>query len=442
MSVPIAIRADRLLDGSGGPPLADPVVVADDTIIGVYQGAAPAGVLPEGATVLDYTGCTLLPGLIDAHVHLNLPGDGTPFEQTVAENDEVLTAATASAAQRLAAGGVLTVRDVGSRGTTAFSVRRALQLGHGQGPRMLLSGPPITVTGGHTWYLGGEADGVDGVRRKVREVCKLGADWIKVIGSGGGTVNTAAHQPAFTREELDSIVGQAHKQGRRVTVHTTCAEALDDAISCGVDQIEHGLFLIDEARQQYQPELGARLAASGIPVTSTMVVGYDVMRRIDAKPEPSAEDRALRGQREQMLADSLTQFRLMREAGVRFIAGTDGGWRYTGFDSLPAEIWLMTQAGMTAGEAIAAATGDAADVLGLGSVTGRLAAGLAADLLAVRGNPLEDVQLLEDVRLVVQGGRILKNLGARDLTEGTRQRAGMDSPGAGRTGQEDHGAQR
>lgn len=105
MSVPIAIRADRLLDGSGGPPLADPVVVADDTIIGVYQGAAPAGVLPEGATVLDYPGCTLLPGLIDAHVHLNLPGDGTPFEQTVAETDEVLTAATASAAQHLAAGG-------------------------------------------------------------------------------------------------------------------------------------------------------------------------------------------------------------------------------------------------------------------------------------------------------------------------------------------------
>jgi imidazolonepropionase-like amidohydrolase len=421
MSVPIAIRADRLLDGSGGPPLADPVVVADETIIGVYQGTVPAGVLPEGATVLDYTGCTLLPGLIDAHVHLNLPGDGTPFEQVVAENDEVLTAATASAAQDLAAGGVLTVRDCGSRGTTAFSVRRALQLGRGQGPRMLLSGPPITVTGGHTWYLGGEADGVDGVRRKVREVCKLGADWIKVIGSGGGTINTAAHQPAFTREELAAIVEQAHRQDRHVTVHTTCAEALDDAISCGVDQIEHGNFLIDEARQQYEPELAARLAASGIPVTSTMVIGYDVMRRIDAKPDPSPDDKALRGQRERMLAGSLSQFRLMREAGVRFIAGTDAGWRYTAFGSLPSQLWLMTEAGMTAGEAIAAATGQSADVLGLGTLTGRLSPGLAADIIAVPGNALDDVRALGDVRLVVQSGKVRKNLG--------------------RPGQADHGAQ-
>jgi imidazolonepropionase-like amidohydrolase len=411
MSVPIAIRADRLLDGSGGPALADPVVVADDTIIGVYQGTAPAGVLPHGATVLDYTGCTLLPGLIDAHVHLNLPGDGTPFEQVVAENDEVLTAAVASAAQDLVAGGVLTVRDCGSRGTTAFSVRRALQLGYKTGPRMLLSGPPITVTGGHTWYLGGEADGVDGVRRKVREVCKLGADWIKVIGSGGGTVNTVVHEPAFTREELGAIVEQAHRQGRQVTVHTTCAQAMADAISCHADQIEHGFFLTDAANQQYPPELAARLAASGIPVTSTMVVGYDVIRGVDAKPQPSPEETGERNRWERMLADILTQFRLMREAGVRFVAGTDAGWRYTAFGSLPAELWLMTEGGMTGGEAIAAATGQAADVLGLGSVTGRLAPGLAADIIAVPGNPLDDVRALGDVRLVMQAGTIRKNLG-------------------------------
>jgi imidazolonepropionase-like amidohydrolase len=422
MSVPIAIRADRLLDGSGGPALADPVVVADDTIIGVYQGAVPAGVLPDGAVVLDYAGCTLLPGLIDAHVHLNLPGDGTPFEQVVAENDEVLTAATASAAQDLVAGGVLTVRDCGSRGTTAFSARRAVALGYKTGPRMLLAGPPITVTGGHTWYLGGEADGVDGVRRKVREVCKAGADWIKVIGSGGGTVNTAAHRPAFTVEELGAIVEQAHRLDRRVTVHTTCAPAMADAITAGADQIEHGFFLTDAASQHYEPQLAARLAASGIPVTSTMVIGYDVMRSVDAKEQPSPEETSERNRWEGMLADILTQFRLMREAGVRFVAGTDGGWRWTAFGSLPAELWLMTEAGMTAGEAIAAATGEAADVLGLGTVTGRLSPGLAADIIAVPGNPLDDVRALGDVRLVVQSGKVRKDLG--------------------RPGQAGHGAQR
>jgi imidazolonepropionase-like amidohydrolase len=413
MSGPIAIRADRLLDGSGGPPLDDAVLVAEQTITGIYQGAVPDGVLPEGTRVLDYSGCTLLPGLIDAHVHLNLPGDGTPFEQTVTETDEVLAVAAAAAARTSLGAGILTVRDTGSRGTTAFSVRRALQLGYGEGPRMLLAGPPMTITGGHTWYLGGEADGVEGVRRKVREICKLGADWIKVIGSGGGTVNTVVHQPSFSRTELAAIVEQAHRLDRQVTVHTVCAEALDDAIACGADQIEHGLFMIDNETQGYAPEVGERLAAAGIPVTSTMVIGYDVMRRIDAMPDPTAEQKAERGRWEGMLEDTLGQFRRMREAGVRFVAGTDAGWRYTGFDSLPYELWLMTQAGLPAAQAIASATGEAADVLGVGAVTGRLRQGLAADVIAVAGNPLDDVRALTDVRFIAQGGTVRREQGGR-----------------------------
>ena len=406
-----AIRADRLLDGSGGPPLSDPIVVIDETVVGIFSGTVPDGVLPDGAEVLDYRGSTILPGLIDAHVHLNLPGDGTPFEQTVQESDEGLAAMTANAARTALAAGVLTVRDTGSRGLTAFGVRRALELGYGEGPRMLLCGPPMTITGGHTWYMGGEADGVEGVRLKVRQICKLGADWIKVIGAGGGTVNTVVTEPAFTRQELSAIVDQAHKLGRKVTVHTVCAQALDDAVACGADQIEHGFFMVTGTSQEYAPQTAARLAASGIPVTSTMVVGDDVIRRVNAKDHPSPRDQADRSMWETMMEGTVQQFRLMREAGVRFVAGTDAGWRYTGFDSMADEIWLMTEGGMTSGEAIAAATGDVADVLGIGSVTGRLAPGLAADVIAVAGDPLADIRALRDVWLVVQGGKVRRDLG-------------------------------
>ena len=196
------IRADRLIDGTGGAPIPDPVVVVDGvTITGVYSGQAPEGAAPADAEVLDYPGCTLLPGLIDAHVHLTLPGNDTPFEETVREPDGVLVASAAGAARVALEAGITTVRDTGGRGDTTFQLRRALELGVARGPRMLLVGQPVTITGGHTWYLGGEADGVDGVRLKVRQLAKAGADWIKVMGSGGGTLNTISHKPSFSRAD-------------------------------------------------------------------------------------------------------------------------------------------------------------------------------------------------------------------------------------------------
>ncbi|MFI7067671.1 amidohydrolase family protein [Kribbella sp. NPDC050124] len=402
------IKAGRLIDGTGGPPVDDVAVVVEDSIIREVRTGRADFPAPPGAIEIDYPDGTVLPGLIDAHVHLNLPGDGTPFETSVREDDCVLAVASAHAARTALEAGITTVRDTGSRGTTAFGLRRAVELGAGRSPRLLLSGAPVTITGGHTWPMGGEADGVDGVRRRVRELCKLGADWIKVIGSGGGTLGTILHRPAFTREELAAIIDEAHRLERRVTVHTVCADALEDAIDCGTDQIEHALFLVDSRNQEYSPRVAEKLAVSGIPVTSTMVVGYDVMRRIDAKANPSQAERELRDTWDQMLTDTLSQFRALRGAGVRFVSGTDAGWRFTGFDALPDELWLMTEAGMTPIEAIHAATGAAADVLGIGGITGRIQAGLAADLIVVPGDPTVDVRALRDVAVVVHAGEVCK----------------------------------
>lgn len=407
------VLADRLVDGTGAPALDDPAVVVDDGVITeVRQGHTAERLRAEGATVLDHRGGTLLPGLIDAHVHMNLPGDGTPFEETMAHGDAFLAASVADAARKALRAGITTVRDVGSRGATAFEVREALRAGFGEGPRMLVSGSPVTITGGHCWYFGGEADGVDGVRKRVRELIKAGADWIKVIGSGGGTPRTQSHRPSFRPEEVAAIANEAHRFGVKVTMHCLCAEAMEYAVAGGVDGIEHGWFLVGEGRDQvFAPGLADKIAAAGITVTSTLAVGYEIIAAMEGRPDLTAEERDYLDGWRRTRDFTVEQVGKLREHGVTFIGGTDAGWRFTRFDSLPAEAWLLSEGGMTAEQAIAACTGDSADALGVADRAGRVLPGLAADLIAVDGDPRGDLRRLADVRLVMQGGSVTPGTG-------------------------------
>jgi imidazolonepropionase-like amidohydrolase len=409
------IRADSLIDGTGSAPVPNPVVVVDgDTITGVYEGAAPEGAVPADAEVLDYAGCTLLPGLIDAHVHLDMPGNDTMLEDIVREPDGVLVASAANAARTALEAGITTIRDTGGRGETTFQLRRALDLGIASGPRMLLTGQPVTITGGHCWYLGGEADGVDGVRLKVRQLARSGADWIKVMGSGGGTLNTISYKPSFSREEVAAIADEAHRLNRKVTVHCLCAEALENAVAAGVDGIEHAGFIINEAGEQlFVPEVAEKVAKAGIVVTTTLVVGYDVVTHYEAAAEVPPQEREFYDKWKMMLEDNLEQFRQFREFGVEFIAGTDAGWRRTRFDDLPIELYLMTEGGMSALEAIKHGTSYTAGFLGIGDKVGTVKAGYTADIIAVAGDPLPDLRKLSDVRLVVQGGAVRVAAGQR-----------------------------
>lgn len=399
------VIADRLVDGTGKPVVDYPIVVIEDgRIAEVRQGHSEEQLRAEGMTVLDYRGCTLLPGLIDAHVHMNLAGTGGVFE-VLEHSDAFVAAATADAARKALLAGITTVRDVGSRGTTAFDVREALRQGFGEGPRMLIAGPPVTITGGHCWYFGGEADGVEGVRRRVRELIKAGADWIKVIGSGGGTPRTKSHQASYRREEVAAIVDEAHRFGIKVTMHCLCAEAMENAVSGGVDGIEHGWFLVGEGRDQaFSPALADKIANAGITITTTLAVGYEIIAAMEKRSDLTAEEQEYLDGWRRTRDVTVAQFGRLRDHGVQFIGGTDAGWRYTRFDSLPAEAWLMTEGGMTAEQAIAACSGDSATVLGVGDQTGRVVPGLAADLIAVDGNPLGDLRLLSEVRLVMKDG--------------------------------------
>lgn len=400
------IKAARLIDGTGAPPVSDPILVIDGgKVEAVLTGAVPAEF--AGATVHDFPGATILPGLIDTHVHLNLPGDGTLLEEAMRESPGVLMATSTFGVGQALAAGITTVRDVGAHQRTAIDLRRALQLGHGEGARVLACGQPITVTGGHTWYFGGEADSEDGVRRKVREMVKLGADFIKVMASGGGTVGTQSWKPSFTPGELRAIADEAHRFDRLATAHCLCGQSIDDVIAAGFDQIEHAGFIADrKGNQVYDPAVAERLAASGIPVTSTLAVGGAVLREMRARTTLTPADQAFLARWERMAADNMAQFRKLRDAGVRFVAGTDAGWRFTRIDDLPLEIAMMQEGGMTALEALVAATGYAAQVIGIADETGSLKPGLAADVLVVDGDPLADLTALNRVALVMQAGLV------------------------------------
>lgn len=406
MTGPLLIKAARLLDGSGSPPLErGAVLVEGDTISSVFEGPVPESGLPAGTRVLDFPSGTLLPGLIDTHVHLNLPGDGTPYLDTVAEDDGVLVATAAHNARVALESGITTLRDTGGRGLTTFSLRRAQQLGYAAGPTLILCGSPITITGGHTWHFGGEADGVEGVRQKAREMVRRGADFIKVMGSGGGTPGTMSWRPSYTRAELAAVADEAHNLGRKVTVHCLCPASIDYAIDAGVDQIEHAGFIVDEAgEQRFDERVAEKLARSGIPVTSTLAVGEYILRHVGEQGGLGEEEARYRERWVRMRADNVSQVGRLHRAGVRFVAGTDAGWRLTPYDALHDEIRWLHEAGLSPLEAIVAGTGGAAAAIGVEDRVGVVRPGATADLLVVEGDPLGDLAALRRARLVVQRG--------------------------------------
>jgi imidazolonepropionase-like amidohydrolase len=416
------IKAERLIDGTSDQPLEAPVIVVRGTRIeAVLQGELPADIADEADQVLDFPGGTVLPGLIDMHVHLNQPGDGTPADRWMQEPDGVIGAHTAVAAEVALDAGITTIRDCGSRADTAFHVRRTHDFGYGRGARMVLAGSPITITGGHGWNLGGEADGPEGLRHKVRSLVKSGADFIKVLGSGGGTANTISWLPAFRPEELAALVDEAHRLGRRITIHALNAVTMEQAIDTGADQLEHAWFILDDdGNQEYVPAVADKMAAAGVAITPTLSVGSYCVRAMQAKRTRTAQDEAFLRRWESMLETNLRNLGRLYQAGVTIVAGTDAGWRFTPFDGLPEEVALLCRSGMPAMAAIRAATSQAAAVMGRENEFGSVRPGLEADLIAVDGDPLSDISALRDLRLVMQGGSVQAPSAAQALAPAAR----------------------
>lgn len=236
---------------------------------------------------------------------------------------------------------------------------------------------------------------------------KSGADFIKVLGSGGGTANTISWLPSFRPEEFAALVDETHRLGRRITIHCLNAATIEMAVDAGADQIEHAWFMLDDyGRQEYLPAVGDKLASAGVAVTPTLSVGSYCVRAMQAKETLAAGEEAFLRRWEMLLETNLGHLGLLHQAGVTIVAGTDAGWRFTPFDALPEELALMCGGGLPPMAAIQAATSRAAAVMGREHEIGSVRPGLEADLIAVYGDPLANISALRDLRLVMQAGAV------------------------------------
>jgi len=402
-----AIRAGWFIDGTGAEPQRDVLLTV---VQGKITGVTAAQTIPHDITVVDLSEYTVLPGLVNMHAHTVLPGDGTPLEEWMQLPDELLLLQAQANALRALHSGVTTIRDCGGKGTLMFRLRDAIRQGIVPGPRFVLSGRPLTITGGHCRFFGGEVDGAEEMRHAARQLLKEGADFIKIMAAGGGTVGTYAQFPAFELDELRAAINEAHKIGKVASCHCIATTSITLALDAGADHIEHCSFMAPDTTWHYDADVAQRLAALGTYVTATLQVGADsmtVMKERYAQGIATPQEAQIVTMTPNRNADTITNMRQLHALGVPIVAGNDAGWRYTGFDDFYEELYLLTEAGMTPLEAIHAATGRAARACQLSGVIGTLAPGAAADLIGVRGEPTSDLRLLRNPALVMQAGNII-----------------------------------
>lgn len=399
----VIVHAGKLVDVKTGKTLSNQtIVIHDDKIASVSSGNAPA---PDGATVIDLPNATVLPGLIDAHTHLTFNphfgyetlGISIPREALIGARNARVTLEA----------GITTVRNVGADGFSDVALRDAINAGDIPGPRMLVSGPALSITGGHCdndllpfeYHATDEgvADGVEAVQHKTREIIKYGADVIKICATGGvlskGDDPNAAQ---FTLEEMKAIVADAHRLGRKVAAHAHGAQGVIWASEAGVDSVEHGHLMNDEAI--------ATLKKNGTYLVPTLYL-------IDWQRENAAQANLpdfLKAKMELVSQTGKANAKKAFEAGIKIGMGTDAAVYPHGLNAHELEVYVKL--GMTPLQAIQTATINDADLLGWSDKVGTLEPGKFADIIAVDGDPLTDVTTLQRVKFVMKGGEVVKNL--------------------------------
>jgi imidazolonepropionase-like amidohydrolase len=385
---PLVLCAPRLLDGTGASPVeAAALLIAGGRV--AYAG--PAAGLPEGAAgapTLDFPGATLLPGLVDAHVHLVASGH-PDLAAGLPKSEAERTIAAVVNARRQLESGVTLVRDLGAPGDEAVLVGRAVEAGTIAGPRVVAAGPAVTMTGGHIPYLGRVTDGPDAMRAAVRANLAMGARCIKVVATGGVlTPGVDPRAPSYTQPELDALVDEAHRFGLTVAAHAIGEGGVAAALRAGVDSVEHGMFLDDAAIELFLAT-GARLSAT-FSAPSGILGGPSVPEWIKDRARPAAEAQ-------------VRSFRAAVQAGVPAVAGTDAGTPDNPHGGVAREVAFMVEAGLDVLLAVKAATGEAADLLGVPD-RGVLRQGAAADVLVAAGDAAADITALQRPVAVFQDG--------------------------------------
>lgn len=402
----VYVKAARLLDPKSGTVLPDQVITIEGDHVKAVSALA-ATTLPADAHVIDLGNATVLPGLIDCHTHVT--GQPENFYEDLFRKSPIDEATTSHLyARRTLLAGFTTIRNVGAGNYVDFALRRAIEKGEVAGPRMQASGPALSATGGHGDLNGmspyvrfegdinGVADGVDAVRKKVRENIKYGADVIKMLATAGVlSEEESVGAPQYQLDEMKAIVEEAALWGRKVAAHAHGAEGIKMAIKAGVASVEHSSFIDDEGIK-LALEHGTYLVFD-IYNDDYILAEYSRLGYPDKIIEK--ERKVGRTQRE--------NFARAVKAGCKMAYGTDSGVYPHGWNGK--QFFHMVKWGMTPMQAIQAATVNAADLLGWQTKVGQIAPGFYADLIAVKGDPLADVTVLEKVDFVMKGGEVYRD---------------------------------
>jgi imidazolonepropionase-like amidohydrolase len=388
-----ALVGAKLIDGTGGAPIEDVVVVIEGDRISMV-GKTDTITIPTKAEVIDVTGKTVIPGLINCHTHLCLDGSPDPVtalkQRSFTEN--VLIAAKHAEATLRA--GITTVRDLGGWEGVDLGLKKAINDGVILGPRMLVSGKVLCMTGGTAHFMGREVDGPDEARKGAREQLKAGVDIIKVMATGG--VLAPGVDPGSTQltfEELRAAIEEAEKAGKLTTTHAQGTTGIKNAIRAGIDCIEHGFFLDAEAI-----DMMLERETFFVPTLAAM---YELIER---GPESGIPAFAI--EKAQRASDAhLDSFRRAREAGVRIAAGNDGGTPFNRADNLASELERLVAAGMSCVEALATAHRTAAELLRLAEQIGIVEPGKLADLVVLDADPQADISAVRQVHMVIKAGQ-------------------------------------
>jgi imidazolonepropionase-like amidohydrolase len=400
------IKCGYLLDCNGSEPIKDGVILIEDERIAA-AGKPGDFAVPGGAEVIDLGGAYVMPGMIDCHLHVGM--NGMPSFEMSLVKELVPTHALKGMlhAQKDLHAGFTSLRDVGELGYIDIAIKKAINDGLYQGPRMQVAGKVLSTTGGHgdTHFvpevdfegLGIVVDSPDAARKAARENLKHGADLVKISATGG--VMSDGDEPGaqqLTYEEMKAALDEAKKVGKGSAAHAQGTKGIKDAIRAGVRSIDHGFWLDDEACEM--------MLANDTFMVPTLVAVYGIVENGVAAGIPDYAVRKAKAAQ----ADHLESFRLAMRKGVKIAMGTDAGTPFNYHGKNAFELELMVRAGMPAEQAVLTTTKLAAELMGWEDHVGSIAPGKYADIIAVPGNPLADIKVLQDVKFVMKGGAVIR----------------------------------